>query len=83
VEYVQIVNIDSIDTWMVGIQKEKTLNMQSVIPKKEMFGLFGEAHEEANGAFTIRPEEDNKQLPFWKEAMNSGILNKADSDEED
>ncbi|KAI2703430.1 hypothetical protein DTO006G1_5376 [Penicillium roqueforti] len=85
VEYVQIVAKGSIDSWMIGLQKEKTRNihrMFSTESLKQILGPSGDIREGPNGAFSIFTSKGNKNVHTWTQAVESGIIEEVNSSED-
>lgn len=82
-EYVQIVVKGSVDAWLVELQKRKTRNIDTVLSKEEMLGLFGKVHEGPNGVFSIQTNKGKDQASPWEKILKSGIFNNVDPEDEE
>lgn len=75
----------SIDSWMIGLQKEKTRNihrMFSTESLKQILGPSGDIREGPNGAFSIFTSKGNKNVHTWTQAVESGIIEEVNSSED-
>lgn len=81
-EYVKIVAKDSVDTWMMKIQKEKTWDIEAVLSDKKMLGIFGDVHEDPNGVLTIQTGEEHHKPHFRSDVLKADLIEPVGSDEE-